>query len=348
MCLPVLKQIEKVQETKQLDILERYMTQSHGSDSFERVDSDSATKIKEGAIQRFNAEGSKRFVLLLKTGVHISFKNVQFLLLYDSDWNPSNDMRALHKIHNEGEASSKPLPVLRLYTHLTVEESTLILFRDKQLPPTRSNVSARICQKLLTWGASKIFDRYDSTNCPTGSSYRPKGAKFCPKAKLKQVVYNPEVVQKLLEALRCEEVGNKLEGDELLEAILVPRDEPASLFAESEHPINMVIGDSAEAFWAESLKSRHDDWQSKEVFTSFVHPVSRSFSLSVVSLVAVLKHNTVAELASKELFTLVRSRLDVFSCMYIIMLPVAIFVFYSSDYSFVCIASLSTIMHIHM
>lgn len=284
MYLHVLKESEKVQETKQLDILERYMTQSHGTDSYERVDSDLATKSKEAAIQRFNAEGSKRFVLLLKTGIHISFKNVQFLLLYDSDWNPANDMRALHKIHNEGEASSKPLPVLRLYTHLTVEESTLILFRDKQLPPTRANINAKICQKLLIWGASKIFDRYDNTKSPTGSLYRPKGAKVCPKAKLKQVVYNPEVVQKLLEALICQEEGSKYEGDELLEAILVPRDEPASLFAESDHPINMIVGDSAEAFWASSLKWRHDEWQAKEVTTSFVREISLLF-ISTVYLV---------------------------------------------------------------
>jgi hypothetical protein len=269
MCLLVLKDIDNVQETKQLDILERYMTQSHGSDSYERVDSDHATKTKEAAIQRFNAEGSKRFVLLLKTGVRISFKNVQFLLLYDSDLNPAIDMQRLREIHNEGEASSKPLPVLRLYTHLTVEESTLILFRDKQLPPNRANVNAKICQKLLTWGASKIFDRYDNdNNGPTGSLYRPKGAKVCPKAKLKQVVYNSEVVQKLLESLLCQEECSKLEG-ELLEAILVPRDEPASLFAESEHPINMIMGDSAEAFWASSLKWRHDVWQAKEVTPSF-------------------------------------------------------------------------------
>jgi len=258
-----------VQETKQLDILERYMTQSHGSDSYERVDHDIAVNAKEAAMQRFNAECSKRFVLLLKTGLHVSFKNVQFVLIYDSDWKPENDMRALHKIHNEGEAGSKPLPVLRLYTHLTVEESTLALSRDKQLPSTRAKFSAKICQKLLTWGASKIFDHFDNSKGPTRSLYRPKGAKVCPKAKLKQVVYNSEVVSKLLEALLCQEEGSsKLEGDELLEAILVPRDEPAPLFAESDHPINMVTGDSAQAFWASSLKWRHDDWQAKKVNTS--------------------------------------------------------------------------------
>jgi SNF2 family DNA or RNA helicase len=75
------------QETRQLDILERYMTQSHGSDSYERLDTDIAVNVKEAAIQRFNAEGSKRFVLLLKTGIHVSFRNVQFVLIFDSDWN---------------------------------------------------------------------------------------------------------------------------------------------------------------------------------------------------------------------------------------------------------------------
>jgi len=255
-----------MQETKQLDILERYMTQSHGSDSYERVDHDIAVNAKEAALQRFNAEGSKRFVLLLKTGVHVSFKNVQFVLIYDSDWNPENDMRALHKIHNEGEAGSKPLPVLRLYTHLTVEESTLALSRDGQLPPTRASFSAKICQKLLAWGASKIFDHFDNSKGHTRSSYKPKGAKFCPKAKLKQVAYNSEVVSKMLEALLCQdEISNKFDGDVLLEAVLVPRDEPAPLFAESDHPINMITGDSAQVFWGSSLKWRHDDWQVKKV-----------------------------------------------------------------------------------
>lgn len=242
------------------------MTQSHGSDSYERLDTDIAVNVKEAAIQRFNAEGSKRFVLLLKTGIHVSFRNVQFVLIYDSDWNPENDMRALHKIHNEGEARSKPLPVLRFYTHLTVEEATLVLSRDEKLPSTRAVFSAKICQKLLTWGASKIFDHFDNRQYPAGSSlYRPKGAKICPKAKLKQVVYSSDSISTLFKALLSQEESIKFEGDELLEAVLVPRDEPAPLFAESDHPITMITGESARAFWASSLKWRHDDWQAKKV-----------------------------------------------------------------------------------
>jgi hypothetical protein len=252
-----------LQENRQLNILERYMTQSHGPESYERVDSDLAVKGKESAIQRFNAEGSSRFVLLLKTGIHISFRNVQLAIIYDSDWNPANDMRALHNVHNEGEAGSKPLPVLRLYTHHTVEESTLILYHNKEMPPARANVSAKVCQKLLTWGASKIFELHDMDGSSVESSQRPKGAKICPKAKTRRVLYDPEKVQKLLRGVVFQE---QVDGDELLDAILIPRDEPAPLFAVSDQSMNVVTGDSAEAFWASCLKWRHEEWQSKEVY----------------------------------------------------------------------------------
>lgn len=254
-----------LQENRQLNILERYMTQSHGPESYERVDSDLAVKGKESAIQRFNAEGSSRFVLLLKTGIHISFRNVQLAIIYDSDWNPANDMRALHNVHNEGETGkgSKPLPVLRLYTHHTVEESTLILYHNKEMPAARANVSAKVCQKLLTWGASKIFELHDMDGSSVESSQRPKGAKICPKAKTRRVLYDPEKVQKLLRGVVFQE---QVDGDELLDAILIPRDEPAPLFAVSDQSMNVVTGDSAEAFWASCLKWRHEEWQSKEVY----------------------------------------------------------------------------------
>lgn len=247
------------------------MTQSHGTNSYERVDSDLAIKAKEAAIQRFNAEGSERFVFLLKTGAHISLRNVHLAIIYDSDLNhPTNDTRAVKKVHIEGEPGSSPLAVLRLYTHLSVEESMLIMSRDKQVPMGRTTVSAKVCQKHLTWGASKICELHDKDALAAKETqHRPSGAKICPKAKTKRIVYSAEKVQKLLDGAFSQEESAKPELDDLLQEILIPRDETAPLFAENEgHPIDMDTGGSAEAFWTSFFKWRHEEWQAKEVDTS--------------------------------------------------------------------------------
>ncbi len=92
-------------------------------------------------------------------GVHIVLRDVKLAIIYDSDRNPSNDMWALKKVHIEGEEGSRPLTMLYLYTRLSVEESVLILVRDKKMPMMFPNapINSKACHKVLMRCVIKLF-----------------------------------------------------------------------------------------------------------------------------------------------------------------------------------------------
>ena len=51
------------------------------------------------------------------------------MVLYDSDFNPQVDLQAMDRVHRIGQ--TKPVTVLRLVTHGTVEERIVQRARDK-------------------------------------------------------------------------------------------------------------------------------------------------------------------------------------------------------------------------
>jgi hypothetical protein len=54
--------------------------------------------------------------------------------------------------------------------------------------------------------------------------------------------------------------------DELLQAILMPKDKKAPFLGDYEgEPFKMDDGESIEKFWAPILKWRYENWQAKEV-----------------------------------------------------------------------------------
>jgi hypothetical protein len=262
-----------VQETRQLDILDKYMLQLFGADSYERVDSDVAVNRKQLAIQRFNSEASKHFVFLLKMGVHIVLRDVQLAIIYDSDGNPSNDTRALKKVHNEGEGGSRPLTVFRLYTRLSVEESMFILAHDKKMPMVFSSapINSKACHRVLMRCAIELFQRYDEEVSSVSGQIENQckgdiSQDALAKGTIGRVVYDAERVETLLDAAFTLESFLKDIQDELLQAILMPRDKKAPFFRDYEgEPFKIDDGESVERFWAPILKWRYEDWQAKEV-----------------------------------------------------------------------------------
>ena len=63
---------------------------------YERIDGGITGTLRQDAIDRFNAEGAEQFVFLLSTragGLGINLYTADTVFIYDSDWNPHNDIQ---------------------------------------------------------------------------------------------------------------------------------------------------------------------------------------------------------------------------------------------------------------
>ncbi len=94
------------QMTKMLDLLEDFL--EHLGFKFERIDGAITGQQRQDAIDRFNAQDSPSFVFLLSTragGLGINLATADTVIIYDSDWNPHNDIQAFSRAHRIGQAN---------------------------------------------------------------------------------------------------------------------------------------------------------------------------------------------------------------------------------------------------
>ncbi|KAK3608042.1 hypothetical protein CHS0354_031028 [Potamilus streckersoni] len=103
-----------------LDILEDYLL--HKRYLYERLDGRIRGNLRQEAIDRFCKPDSDRFVFLLCTragGLGINLTAADTVIIYDSDWNPQNDLQAQARCHRIGQ--DKAVKVYRLITRNTYE-----------------------------------------------------------------------------------------------------------------------------------------------------------------------------------------------------------------------------------
>jgi hypothetical protein len=108
------------QMVKCLDILEDYL-RAKGY-LYERIDGQIRGILRQAAIDRFSKPDSDRFVFLLCTragGLGINLTAADTVIIYDSDWNPQNDIQAQSRCHRIGQ--SKMVKVYRLITRNSYE-----------------------------------------------------------------------------------------------------------------------------------------------------------------------------------------------------------------------------------
>ena len=108
------------QMVRMLDILEDYI---HAKGySYERIDGTKRGNDRQEAIDRFSAKGSEKFIFLLCTkagGLGINLTAADTCIIYDSDWNPQNDLQAQARCHRIGQ--TQMVKVYRLITRNTYE-----------------------------------------------------------------------------------------------------------------------------------------------------------------------------------------------------------------------------------
>ena len=107
------------QMSRMLDIIEDYL-RGRGHE-LERIDGSVTGNLRQEAIDRFqNADDIFAFLLTTRAGgVGINLMAADTVIIYDSDWNPQNDLQAMDRAHRIGQ--KKQVIVYRLITENTVD-----------------------------------------------------------------------------------------------------------------------------------------------------------------------------------------------------------------------------------
>lgn len=103
-----------------LNIIEEYL-RAKGY-MYERLDGSLRSTLRNAAVQRFIKPSMKRFVMLLSTkagGLGLNLTAADTVIIFDSDWNPHNDMQAQARAHRIGQ--TRAVKVYRLLTRKTYE-----------------------------------------------------------------------------------------------------------------------------------------------------------------------------------------------------------------------------------
>lgn len=142
------------------DYLEDILRPRFGPDSYERIDKNMLPSKRQAAMKKFNDKNNRRFVFLLDTCAclpSIKLLSVDCIIIFDSDWNPMNDIRSLQKITLDSQFEF--IKIFRLYSTFTVEEKALILAKQcKSIDSNLQNINWNTSHVLLMWGASFLFD----------------------------------------------------------------------------------------------------------------------------------------------------------------------------------------------
>ncbi|KAK6118108.1 hypothetical protein DH2020_048157 [Rehmannia glutinosa] len=153
------------------NILDDFLRQRFGPNTFERVDAGVSPARRQTAVNRFNKKESGQFILLLENRAcssSIKLSSLDVIVLYDGDWNPANDFRALQKISID--LAVNQIKVFRLYSSCTVEERALVLAKKNlNLDNNLQNLSRASIDSLLMWGAECLFSKLDDYHAERSS-----------------------------------------------------------------------------------------------------------------------------------------------------------------------------------
>ncbi|KAK6437139.1 transcriptional regulator [Oleoguttula sp. CCFEE 5521] len=112
------------QMTAIMDIMEDYMR--YKGIKFMRLDGSTKSDDRSELLKEFNAPGSDYFCFLLSTragGLGLNLQTADTVIIYDSDWNPHQDLQAQDRAHRIGQKNE--VRILRLISSKSVEEKIL-------------------------------------------------------------------------------------------------------------------------------------------------------------------------------------------------------------------------------
>lgn len=112
------------QMTAIMDIMEDYLR--YRNINFLRLDGTTKSDDRSDLLREFNAPDSPYFMFLLSTragGLGLNLQTADTVIIYDSDWNPHQDLQAQDRAHRIGQKNE--VRILRLISSNSVEEKIL-------------------------------------------------------------------------------------------------------------------------------------------------------------------------------------------------------------------------------
>ncbi|XP_034025478.1 probable global transcription activator SNF2L2 [Thalassophryne amazonica] len=138
------------QMTSLMTIMEDYFT--YRNFNYLRLDGTTKSEDRAALLKKFNEEGSQYFIFLLSTragGLGLNLQAADTVVIFDSDWNPHQDLQAQDRAHRIGQQNE--VRVLRLCTVNSVEEKILAAAKYK----------LNVDQKVIQAG---MFDQKSSSH----------------------------------------------------------------------------------------------------------------------------------------------------------------------------------------
>ncbi|XP_071926260.1 protein CHROMATIN REMODELING 5-like isoform X1 [Coffea arabica] len=210
------------QMVRMLDILAEYL--SFKGFQFQRLDGSTKAELRQQAMDHFNAPGSDDFCFLLSTragGLGINLATADTVIIFDSDWNPQNDLQAMSRAHRIGQ--QEVVNIYRFVTSKSVEEDILERAKKKMvldhLVIQKLNAEGRLEKKEAKKGSA--FDKNElSAILRFGAEELFKEERNDEESKKR--LLNMSIDEILERAEKVEETGaGEEEGHELLSAFKV-------------------------------------------------------------------------------------------------------------------------------
>ncbi|XP_045481869.1 chromodomain-helicase-DNA-binding protein 1 [Harmonia axyridis] len=263
------------QMVRMLDILGEYLQLRHFQ--FQRLDGGIKGELRRQALDHFNAEGSQDFCFLLSTragGLGINLATADTVIIFDSDWNPQNDLQAQARAHRIGQKNQ--VNIYRLVTARSVEEE--IVERAKQ----KMVLDHLVIQRMDTTGRTVLDKKGGSANTtPFNKEDLTAILKFGAEELFKDEDDEEEPNCDIDEILRRAETRDEaptMVGDELLSAFKVAS---FAAFDEDTEPSPITTAaDEESKDWDEIIpekmrKKVEEDEKSKEMEDLYLPPRSR-------------------------------------------------------------------------
>merc|ERR1712226_412394 len=242
------------QMTKLLDLLEDFLDGC--GYKYERIDGSITGNLRQDAIDRFNAEGAEQFVFLLSTragGLGINLYTADTVVIYDSDWNPHNDIQALSRAHRIGQKNK--VMIYRFVTRNTVEERVTQVAKKKMMlthlvvqpgmsGSSKANLSKKEIDDILKFGTEELFADEKEGECNDDD-----------------IVYDTKAVEALLD--RSQEGIEEKESwaNEYLSSFKVATYQTKDAGEEEVEILKEEVESTDPAYWEKLLRHHYEQFQ---------------------------------------------------------------------------------------
>ncbi|GKV08328.1 hypothetical protein SLEP1_g19974 [Rubroshorea leprosula] len=235
------------------DIIDDFLRQRFGQDSYERIDSGLVHSKKQSALNKFNKENG-RFVFLLETRAclpSIKLSSVDIVIMFNSDWNPMNDLRALQRITLDSQFEQ--IMIFRLYSAFTVEEKVLILSKQEKILDSIHSINPSTSQTLLMWGASYLFNKLNEFHDGSAQAFDTT------------ILFEQSHLEEVLQEFLIIVTQNREDSD-LSKLSLILHATPQVTYRTDfplfgEQKIQVIDEDPPFMFWTKLLNGKYPQWK---------------------------------------------------------------------------------------